>query len=89
MSVEVRVHPDDFVRATEAHPRWKSAKFGEWEVVIVPDIGVSPGGCEVRSGHGRVDATLETKLELLESVLAEVMERSVSVHVNDLDSRHG
>jgi flagellar assembly protein FliH len=86
MSVEVRVHPDDFVRATEAHPRWKSAKFGEWEVVIVPDTDISPGGCEIRSEHGRVDARLETKLELLERMLTEVMERSVNVHVNELGS---
>jgi flagellar assembly protein FliH len=76
--VEVRVHPNDYSAATDAHPTWQSAKFGEWEVIVVPDSKVSEGGCEVRSQSGRVDATVETKLELLQSTLMTVMERGVA-----------
>ncbi|MBX5436048.1 MAG: hypothetical protein IRZ33_02405 [Alicyclobacillaceae bacterium] len=75
--VEVHVHPSDFLAATEAHPKWKDAKFGEWEIVVIPDTSIAPGGCEVRSEYGRVDARVETKLELLASAVAAVVERSV------------
>lgn len=75
--VEVRVHPDDFVAATEAHPIWQQAKFGDWDVAIVPDATVAAGGCEVRSELGRLDARMETKLELLQAAVTAAMERSV------------
>jgi flagellar assembly protein FliH len=76
--VEVRVHPEDFLAATDAHPTWQSAKFGEWEVIVVPDVKISVGGCEIRSETGRVDATVETRLELLQETLMSVMERGVA-----------
>lgn len=76
--VEVRVHPDDYSAATDAHPTWQSAKFGEWDVIVVPDAKVSVGGCEIRSDTGRVDATVETRLELLHETLMSVMERGVA-----------
>ncbi|GGI94776.1 hypothetical protein GCM10010885_00370 [Alicyclobacillus cellulosilyticus] len=72
--VEVHVHPSAFMAASEAQPRWRSARFGEWEIVVVPDARVRPGGCEIWSPSGRVDATLETKLEILEQTLAELAE---------------
>ncbi len=64
--VEVRVHPDDFPAAMESHAKWNGMKFGDWEVSIVPDLQIERGGCEIRSSIGRVDATLETKLQNLE-----------------------
>jgi flagellar assembly protein FliH len=76
--VEVRVHPDDFPRAADAHPVWQRAKLGDWEIAVVPDPAIAPGGCEVRSDVGRVDARMETKLELLEQVLRDVLERGES-----------
>lgn len=82
--IEVRVHPADFLMATEAYPRWRASKFGEWEIVIVPDAALAPGGCEIRSESGRVDARMETKLQLLETALRAVMDRSVTDHVDGL-----
>lgn len=79
--VEVRVHPDDFSLATTAHPRWKSAKFGEWEVSIVPDLSVARGGCEIRSENGRIDATVETRLELLQEHLRQAVADEVTHRV--------
>lgn len=79
--VEVRVHPDDFSLATTAHPRWKSAKFGEWEVSIVPDLSVARGGCEIRSEYGRIDARVETRLELLQEHLQQAVTDEVTNRV--------
>ena len=76
--VEVRVHPEDFAAASAAQPKWKSAKFGEWEVVIVPDLGIAQGGCELRSQVGRVDARVQTRLETLEEHLRSVVESEVA-----------
>ncbi|WP_245628874.1 FliH/SctL family protein [Alicyclobacillus shizuokensis] len=73
--VEVRVHPDDFRQANEAQPRWRLGKPGDWDIAVVPDPDISPGGCEVRSEAGRLDARIETKLELLEQVLPQLLER--------------
>jgi flagellar assembly protein FliH len=80
LRVEIRVHPDDFSVATAAHPKWKLMKFGDWDIAVIPDVQIQPGGCEIRSDLGRVDATLETRLELLELSLAEVMAQNVSVN---------
>ncbi|WP_035453277.1 FliH/SctL family protein [Alicyclobacillus herbarius] len=72
--VEVRVHPDDFLQASEAQPRWRLGKPMEWEIVVLPDASISLGGCEVRCTSGRMDARMETKLELLEQVLPQVFD---------------
>lgn len=72
---EVRVHPSEYDAAIAAHPRWRLGRLGEWDVVVIPDPQVSPGGCEIRSDRGRVDARLETKLELLQPALERVLAR--------------
>lgn len=76
-SVEVRVHPDDFITATAAHSKWMTAKFGEWDVAIVPDPGVAQGGCEILSESGRIDAQINTRLELLQEHLARIVNEEV------------
>jgi flagellar assembly protein FliH len=82
--IEVRVHPNDFLAATEAYPRWRAVKFGDWEIAIIPDASITPGGCEIRSDAGRVDARMETKLELLEATIEAVIERSVEQRVETM-----
>ncbi|MCL6600559.1 MAG: hypothetical protein K6T81_17765 [Alicyclobacillus macrosporangiidus] len=74
---EVRVHPSEYDAAIAAHPRWCLGRLGEWDVVVIPDPQVSPGGCEIRSDRGRVDARLETKLELLQPALERVLAQGV------------
>lgn len=76
-SVEIRVHPDDYTTATAAHPKWMAAKFGEWDVAIVPDPGVQLGGCEIRSSYGRIDARVETRIELLQEHLQRIVDEEV------------
>lgn len=75
--VQIRISPQDLQSLRETIPRWQGMKFGEWDISVVPDEMVFPGGCVVRSDVGRIDATIETRLELLKETLQEVMERSV------------
>jgi flagellar assembly protein FliH len=67
--IEVRVSPDDFPAAMASHAKWKGMKFGDWEVAIVPDMQISRGSCEIRSRIGRIDATMETKMNQLEDAI--------------------
>ncbi|RIV29383.1 hypothetical protein D2Q93_00630 [Alicyclobacillaceae bacterium I2511] len=67
--VEVHVSSNDYQAAVAAYPSWQSAKLGTWEVAVVPDAGVSTGGCQVFSEAGRLDATIETQLERMQEVL--------------------
>ena len=83
-TVEVRVHPDDYHVAVQAHPVWQSAKFGDWEVAVVPDTSVLAGGCDVRFEGGRADATVEKRMDMLREIIARAMERSVHEHVAEL-----
>jgi flagellar assembly protein FliH len=76
--VEIRVHPDDFAAAADAHGSWQQRKFGEWDVVIVPDGNLSRGGCEIRSEIGRVDARKETRFALLAPLIRELIGRSLN-----------
>lgn len=72
-SVQVRVHPDDYAAARQAHPRWKLENYGEWEIAVVPDPTLAPGDCELRGTAGRVDGTLKTRLEELHQALRDCM----------------
>ncbi len=67
--VEVRVNPADYAMAQAAHPIWRSARYGDWELVVIPDRSIETGGCEVRSDVGNIDATLNVKFELLQEAL--------------------
>lgn len=82
--VEVRVSPDEYSAAVLAHPVWQSHSAGEWTIAVVPDGQMSPGGCEIRYSSGRIDASLETKLELLQESIVEFMEQRVNEFVHSL-----
>ncbi|MFB5191428.1 FliH/SctL family protein [Alicyclobacillus fastidiosus] len=71
-SVQVRVHPDDYAAARQAHPKWKMLNYGEWEITIVPDPTLAPGDCDIRGTGGRVDATVRTRLDELRHTLHEL-----------------
>ncbi|WP_290585259.1 FliH/SctL family protein [Alicyclobacillus sp.] len=72
---EVHVHPSEYDAAVASQPRWRLGRLGEWEVAIIPDPQMAPGGVEIRSDRGRVDARLETRLERLQTVVDEVLRR--------------
>lgn len=74
-SIQVRVHPDDYLLARQALPRWKVMKYGDWDIAIVPDRTLSRGDCEIQGDTGRVDARLRTRLDELERSLEGLMLR--------------
>jgi flagellar biosynthesis/type III secretory pathway protein FliH len=59
--VSIRLHPDVAGRVEVSLP--DAARY------IVPDEGVAVGGCIVDLAHGRIDATLDTRLSLMELAL--------------------
>lgn len=67
--VEVRVNPTDYALAQAAHPMWRGAKYGDWDLVVIPDHSIRAGGCQIRSDVGNIDATLDVKLEMLQETL--------------------
>ncbi|MCL6636894.1 MAG: hypothetical protein K6T26_02995 [Alicyclobacillus sp.] len=75
--VQVRVHPDDYAAVLAAQPRWQSEHGSEWELAVVPDPQVEPGGCELWTDVGRMDARLPTRVELLQPVLRSVLAQEV------------
>lgn len=84
-SVQIRVHPEDYLLARDAHARWKVMKAGDWEISIVPDRMLARGDCEIHGNTGRVDGRLQTRLEELDHALAGFMlGKGESVRGNDL-----
>ncbi|QQE80804.1 FliH/SctL family protein [Alicyclobacillus sp. SO9] len=76
--VRVLVNPMDYERAAHEFGQWVSDGYGEWPITVVPDASLSPGGCVLETAHGQVDAKMETRMELVQSALARVMERGIA-----------
>lgn len=67
--VQVRVHPSD-VAAVELFARELTVAEKDWEHVdILADETVSPGGCKLMLREGQVDATLETQIDHISTLL--------------------
>ncbi len=68
-AVAVRVHPDD-VALLEAGLAGIGVPAGV-AIAVQADPALSRGGCVLESGAGRVDATMETQLQRIESLFHE------------------
>ncbi|MEX0745790.1 MAG: FliH/SctL family protein [Phycisphaeraceae bacterium] len=69
--VSVNVHPDDRAVLDEALPELL-AEFNQLErIKLTDDPAVGRGGCVVRHGQGRIDATIDTQLRrVVDAMLA-------------------
>jgi len=65
----VRVNPQDMEVVTENKPLFLSSIRGLQSIVVEPDEDISRGGCVVESDQGKVDATIESKLEKIQDQL--------------------
>jgi flagellar assembly protein FliH len=54
---------------TENKPLFLSSISGLQSIVVESDEDISRGGCVVESDQGKVDATIETKLEKIQDQL--------------------
>lgn len=68
-SLIVRVHPDDVAALELFAPEVLSSTRAREGLSMVADDTISPGGCVVTSGTTTVDATLDTQLDTLITLL--------------------
>ena len=68
-NMTVRVHPNDVVALEEFAPDVLTSTRAREGLDVVADESVSPGGCTVESGTTLVDATLDTQLDTLITLL--------------------
>ena len=66
-NVTVRIHPDDYDTVLS----FASACVSDSpdSVQLVRDESIDPGGCRVQTNHATIDATLQTQIEQVETLL--------------------
>lgn len=67
----VRVHPGDAAQVAAARPRLAEALVRHGELSIQADPAVSPGGCQIDTEAGTIDARLEVQLAAIERALCD------------------
>lgn len=70
--ITVRVNPWNFELLLEHKHELQKMLGREYDLAITPDKTVMGGGCVIDTSNGSVDASLDTKLELLLKTLEEV-----------------
>ena len=65
----LRVHPDDFPAVVKSKPRWLAGDDAAANVRVMADGSVGRYGCVVETPVGRLDARLQTQLDVLERAL--------------------
>ena len=68
-TVVLRVHPDDLAAVADRRPRWLGGEDSPAEVSLVADPSVGRYGCVVETPVGRLDARLQTQLDVLTRAL--------------------
>jgi len=64
-SIALHAHPDDLAALGDALDELTVQN----NINLVPDSGITPGGCRLKAGHSEVDATLETRWKrVIESI---------------------
>jgi flagellar biosynthesis/type III secretory pathway protein FliH len=70
----ILVHPQDLQVARDAQPALDAISGGAFEVEILGDGRVGPGGCVIETPSGNLDARLETQLEHIEEQMIRLSE---------------
>ncbi len=71
-TVVLRVHPEDLAAVAERRPSWLGGEDSPAEVSLVADPSVGRYGCVVETAAGRLDARLQTQLDVLERALGKL-----------------
>ncbi len=66
----IRVHPDDLAAIEEFAESVLRHAYGAGGVNVVSDSAIAPGGCVVKDASTEIDATLETQIDEIVSLLA-------------------
>ena len=67
----IQVNPDYETQVRQKIDSFRSLLAESAAITVIPDPGISPGGCIVESDIGIIDARLETQLTSLEQALLE------------------
>ncbi len=70
--VTLRVNPAEVNQTKEAVPELINMAGIDTKVVVLADETVTEGGCQVTTTNGIVDATLETRIEVVKKALREL-----------------
>ncbi|MGB0768122.1 MAG: FliH/SctL family protein [Phycisphaeraceae bacterium] len=65
----VRIHPVDRPLLEEAMPQLLTELAGMEHIDLVDDEAITPGGCVVAFGQGKIDATIERQLQRLVNLI--------------------
>lgn len=75
--VAIHIHPTDVPLVEQAMPKLLQHTHQVQHVSLIDDENVSPGGCVVTYGAGRIDATLDTQLiRLIDTLLPQLGTRN-------------
>jgi flagellar assembly protein FliH len=69
-SIDVHVHPDDLALVEHDRAELERLVHGTGDVKITADTEIARGGCRIVSPVGEVDASIETRLAVLETAFA-------------------
>jgi flagellar biosynthesis/type III secretory pathway protein FliH len=86
-ALEVLIHPDDRPFVEELLPDIVKSIHHGVHATLATDESMARGGCIVRSGAGRIDATLETQLDRLADALLAARDASPPAEPRDRRSR--
>ncbi len=70
-SLAIRVNPGDIQMVKSAEERFLQLTQGIDEIEFVIDHSLEPGGCIIETNSGGVDATIQTQIEIITSILME------------------
>jgi flagellar biosynthesis/type III secretory pathway protein FliH len=73
----ILVHPQDLQTVRDAQPLLDGISGGAFEVEVLGDGRVGPGGCVIETPSGNLDARLETQLESIEEQMNRLNEGGV------------
>lgn len=77
--VSVSVHPDDRPLLEEAMPRLVAEFAQVQHITLVENQQITPGGCVVSYGQGRIDATIDTQIKRIVETLLPVASNDPSI----------
>ena len=72
--MRIVVHPDDMEELKKLLPEL-SAKTKGGKIELVEDRAIARGGCVLKTGFGRINATIDDQLWMLEKAIEEAFER--------------
>jgi len=67
--IRLRLNPDDLERLGDHAEQTVRSMAACGETELVSDESITPGGCVIETGHGVIDATIETQLDRIASEL--------------------